>query len=116
MADVAREVRKIVRLVDMASTPPAAYDRAVLTTLLETWGGLQSSKGGSWRSDRELSAWDGVTVDLDGRVTELRLNNCGLHGENLLFNGDLSPPCFSMFSECAVCRVCFSYNIGTKAE
>ncbi|CAM9419614.1 unnamed protein product [Pylaiella littoralis] len=80
MADVAREVRKIVRLIDMASTPPAAYDRAVLTTLLETWGGLQSSKGGSWRSDRELSAWDGVTVDLDGRVTELRLNNCGLHG------------------------------------
>lgn len=71
-------------LTDDAGSVPTADDRAVLTSLLETWEGLQSSKGGSWRSDRELSSWDGVTVDFEGRVTELKLEECSLLGEDLL--------------------------------
>ncbi|CAN0324578.1 unnamed protein product, partial [Pylaiella littoralis] len=61
MDDVAREVGQVVELADTASRPTAADDRAVLTTLLGTCGGLQLSKGGSWQPDKELSAWDGVT-------------------------------------------------------
>ncbi|CAN0206746.1 unnamed protein product [Pylaiella littoralis] len=80
MDDVAREVSQVVELADTASRPTAADDRAVLTTLLETLGGLQSSKGDSWQPDKQLSAWDGVTVDAEGRVTELVLIRCGLHG------------------------------------
>ncbi|CAM9727938.1 unnamed protein product [Pylaiella littoralis] len=80
MDDVAREVSQLVELTDIAGRPTAAGDRDVLTALLGTWGGLKPSKGGSWQPDKELSAWDGVSVDAEGRVTELVLGVCGLHG------------------------------------
>lgn len=72
------------RRINAAPRPAAADDGAVLVTLLKRWDGLQSSKQGSWRFTRIISSWDGVTVNTDGRVTELNLNACGLNGENLL--------------------------------
>lgn len=63
----------------------AADDRAVLLSLLETWGGLKASKARTWRYDREISTWGGVTIDHDGRVTGLRLKASGLDGERLVF-------------------------------
>jgi Leucine-rich repeat (LRR) protein len=58
--------------------PKPASDRLALEALFKSCGGAGWKKKGGWMTDAELGEWEGVTVDAEGRVTEL-----DLYGNNL---------------------------------
>ncbi len=55
-------------------------DRNVLVAFYESTGGEQWSDKSNWLSDRPLESWYGVTVNAEGRVTEIDLPNNNLSG------------------------------------
>ncbi len=57
-----------------------AADRTALEALYDATDGVNWTDGTNWKSAEPLSAWYGVTVDGDGRVTELDLSDNGLNG------------------------------------
>ncbi len=57
-----------------------ASQRDVLTALYQSTGGPDWFDSGNWGTRRPLRDWHGVTVDDDGRVTELNLSGNGLTG------------------------------------
>lgn len=63
---------------EMAST-----DRDALLTLFYSTRGERWHKNGNWGTDAELSQWQGVTVNYQGRVVELDLSNSNLRGIHL---------------------------------
>ena len=56
-------------------------DRNVLVAFYESTGGQQWSDKSNWLSDRPLESWYGVTVNAEGRVTEIDLPNNNLRGD-----------------------------------
>ncbi|MDE2929002.1 MAG: M66 family metalloprotease, partial [Acidobacteriota bacterium] len=54
--------------------------RDVLTALYQSTGGPDWFDSSNWGTSRPLGDWHGITVDDDGRVTELNLNDNGLTG------------------------------------
>ena len=67
-----------------------ASQRDVLTALYQSTGGPDWFESGNWGTGRPLREWHGVTVDDDGRVTELNLNDNGLTGPIPPELGDLT--------------------------
>ena len=55
-------------------------DRDVLVAVYNETDGNNWANNTNWLSDAPLGSWHGVTVDEDGRVTELNLRNNNLHG------------------------------------
>ena len=55
-------------------------DRSVLIALFESTGGEQWSDKSNWTSVHPLDTWYGVTVNSEGRVTEINLPNNNLRG------------------------------------
>ena len=56
-------------------TPTVANpDRVALVALYNATGGASWRRSTNWLSDQPLSAWYGVTLDGNGRVSELRLS------------------------------------------
>ena len=55
-------------------------DRDVLVALFNKTDGPNWAISTNWLSDAPLGSWYGVTVDDDGRVTELNLRDNNLHG------------------------------------
>ncbi len=64
----------------LASQQGALTQRDVLTALYQSTGGPDWFDSRNWESSRPLGEWHGITVDDDGRVTELRLGSNGLTG------------------------------------
>ena len=60
--------------------PPPPDDRAVLTALYASCGGPEWRRSEGWLGDGPLSSWYGVSVDSEGRVTGLELENNKLIG------------------------------------
>lgn len=58
----------------------ASGDRDALKALFRATDGDSWTEKENWATDAELSTWDGVTVDVKGRVTELVLPDNGLQG------------------------------------
>ena len=58
----------------------AASDREALMVLFESCGGVGWTKKLHWGSAEPLSSWEGVSVDVEGRVTDLHLLSRGLTG------------------------------------
>lgn len=56
-------------------------DRDALVALYESTGGDRWSDKSNWLSDRPLESWHGVTVNAEGRVTEIALPNNNLRGD-----------------------------------
>ena len=56
-------------------------DRAALVALHDATGGPNWGRNNNWLSDVPISEWSGVTIDDNGRVTELRLDHNQLSGE-----------------------------------
>ena len=54
-------------------TPQSLEDRAALVALYETTDGPNWKNNANWLNDAPLREWFGVTTNLFGRVTELRL-------------------------------------------
>ncbi|MDE2878525.1 MAG: Ig-like domain-containing protein [Gemmatimonadota bacterium] len=70
---------------------PARDDRAILETLYRSLGGPNwSRRRAGWLTDQPLGTWDGVRVDGDGRVVELRLSSNNLSGRIPAELGNLS--------------------------
>ena len=63
------------------STNADSLDWAVLLALYNATDGPNWDNNTNWLSDRPLGEWYGVTIDANGRVTELALTNNGLAGE-----------------------------------
>jgi hypothetical protein len=57
-----------------------ACGRLALEVLFKSTGGANWKKKGGWMTDADLGEWHGVTVDAEGRVTELYLGGNGLTG------------------------------------
>jgi hypothetical protein len=57
-----------------------ASDRLALEALFKSAGGSGWEEKGGWMTDADLGEWHGVTVDEEGRVTELELGGNGLGG------------------------------------
>ena len=57
-----------------------AQDRAALVALYNATGGANWETRWSWLTDGPIGEWPGVTVDGDGRVTHLNLDNNQLSG------------------------------------
>ena len=57
-----------------------ASDRLALESFFKSCGGAGWEQKGGWMTAAELGEWEGVTVDADGRVIELALQNNGLVG------------------------------------
>jgi Leucine-rich repeat (LRR) protein len=57
-----------------------ASDRLALEALFKCTGGANWKDKGGWMTDADLGEWEGVTVDAEGRVTELELDGNGLAG------------------------------------
>ncbi|MDE2764399.1 MAG: Ig-like domain-containing protein [Gemmatimonadota bacterium] len=55
--------------------------REILALLYRTAGGANWTTNTNWLTDEPLGSWHGVTVDGEGRITELRLRYNGLTGE-----------------------------------
>ena len=60
---------------------PVSVDRAPLVALYSATGGDNWGNNDKWLSDQHVGEWSGVTVDEDGRVTELDLSRQRLTGE-----------------------------------
>ena len=67
-----------------------ATDKAALVALYNATDGAHWTTNTNWTSDMALSSWHGVTVDGDGRVTRLDLDDNGLAGTLPAALGDLS--------------------------
>ena len=67
-----------------------ASQQGALTALYKSTGGPDWFESTNWGTGRPLRDWHGVTVDDDGRVTELKLNNNGLTGPLPPELGDLT--------------------------
>ena len=67
-----------------------ASQQDVLTALYESTGGPDWFDSRNWGTRRPLGDWHGITVDDDGRVTELDLYNNGLTGPIPSELGDLT--------------------------
>ena len=57
-----------------------ASDRLALEAFFKSTGGAEWTEKEGWMTDAELGDWHGVTVDKEGRVTELVLEDNGLAG------------------------------------
>ena len=65
----------------VSRVPLADTDRAALTALYESAGGVYWANKGNWLSDEPGSRWHGVTTDPEGHVTVLDLRDNRLSGE-----------------------------------
>ena len=66
--------------VPLFMLPKQVSDRLALEALYKSCGGAGWVRKGGWMTDAGLGEWDGVTVDAEGRVTELKLGNNNLAG------------------------------------
>jgi hypothetical protein len=66
--------------VPLFMLPKPASDRLALEAVFKSCGGAGWKKKGGWMTDAELGEWEGVKVDAEGRVTELRLYMNNLAG------------------------------------
>ena len=64
-----------------ATLTPMERDRAILIALYEATDGDNWTDNTGWLSDASMGEWYGVTVDADGRVTQLRLRENNLEGQ-----------------------------------
>ena len=64
-----------------AAPPPPSIDRDALMALYHSTGGENWVRRDRWLSDRHMGTWFGVTVNTDGRVSELVMPENGLTGE-----------------------------------
>ena len=71
-------------------TPAVEMDRAALIALYQATGGPGWMDHSNWASEAPLRQWYGVTINADGRVTELSLQENRLTGELPAELGDLS--------------------------
>ncbi len=69
---------------------PKPEDYPALVALYNATDGANWKNKTNWLSDNSLDTWHGVSTDLNGRVTSLRLNNNGLSGTIPPELGDLS--------------------------
>ena len=68
-----------IQVTTAASAGPES-DREALEALYDATGGAGWTNGTNWKTELPLESWHGVTVDDDGRVTELALADNGLVG------------------------------------
>jgi hypothetical protein len=66
--------------VPLFMLPKEASDRLALEALFRSCGGAGWERRGGWMTDVELSEWQGVTVDAEGRVVQLDLRTNNLAG------------------------------------
>jgi hypothetical protein len=66
--------------VPLFMLPKPASDRLALEALFKSCDGANWTKKGGWMTDAALGEWHGVTVDAEGRVIELSLNENHLAG------------------------------------
>jgi hypothetical protein len=59
--------------VPLFMLPKPASDRLALESLFKSCGGAGWANKDGWMTDAALGEWEGVTVDAEGRVTELDL-------------------------------------------
>lgn len=69
---------------------PLLSDRDILVRLYEATDGQNWVKQDNWVTDAPIGSWFGVSVDADGRVTEIKLGDNGLSGRLPLELGGLS--------------------------
>ena len=60
-------------------------DRAALVALYNATNGANWTNKTNWLSDRPLGEWQGVTTDVNGRVTQLTIQNNGITDVSALF-------------------------------
>ena len=75
---------------ESATVRVVASQRDALMALYQSTGGPDWFDSGNWGTRRPLGEWHGVTVDDDGRVTELDLDRNGLTGPIPPELGDLT--------------------------
>ena len=63
--------------VPLFMLPKQVSDRLALEALYKSCGGADWERKGGWMTDAGLGEWKGVTVDAEGRVTKLDLQNNG---------------------------------------
>jgi hypothetical protein len=66
--------------VPLFMLPKQVSDRLALEALYKSCGGAGWEGKGGWMTDAGLGEWEGVRVDAEGRVTELRLHDNNLAG------------------------------------
>jgi Leucine-rich repeat (LRR) protein len=66
--------------VPLFMLPKQVSDRLALEALYKSCGGANWKNKGGWMTDAGLGEWHGVTVDAEGRVTELDLISNNLAG------------------------------------
>jgi len=66
--------------VPLFMLPKAASDRLALEALFKSCGGADWRRKGGWMTEAALGEWQGVTVDAEGRVVKLDLDNNNLAG------------------------------------
>ena len=69
-----------VEVYDLDSPGSGSPDREALTALYNATGGANWPNKDNWLSDVPLDQWEGVTVDVNGRVIRLSLNENQLSG------------------------------------
>ena len=67
------EKRLVSAKVPLFMLPKQVSDRLALEALFKSCGGAGWERKGGWMTDAGLGEWQGVTVDAEGRVTELDL-------------------------------------------
>ena len=69
-----------VEIPDQPDDELAGSDRAILMVFYQATGGGSAWTGDNWGSDEPIGTWEGVTTNVEGRVTRLVLNNRELSG------------------------------------
>ena len=65
----------------IATLPEVPVDRAALVALYNATGGPNWTNNTNWLTNAPMAQWHGVTVDANGRVAKLDLENNALSGE-----------------------------------
>jgi hypothetical protein len=66
--------------VPLFMLPREISDRGALEAIFKTTGGTNWKNKACWNTDADLSEWDGVTVNVQGRVIGVKSNNNNLAG------------------------------------
>ncbi len=80
-ADSDRPTRRPASIGSIFKLTSPETDREALVALYEATGGPYWTNNDNWLTDAPLNEWQGLTVDEEGRVTEIYLSSNELEGE-----------------------------------
>ena len=73
-------LKQTIKVKQMGTTDYETIERSVLMEFYKATGGDNWNDNTNWGTDRPLNEWKGITLNVEGRVKQISLNNNNLTG------------------------------------